>query len=1775
MNLNDIRQKLESNITAGKPLLAGTPIDAAAYHTDIAKMIDVDRFKLTDAEVDADEAHVWVCGRGDILRFTKIAITIGFEAVDGDIFLTFEAVVDGVPAFGALERFNSPLKSAVISWRYGPLLSHDTPDWIPPISIAVFQARLALPGMEPLAIIVYPPAFDGETQWRIRGNFAPQALPGLDQLLHWLNGSKVADFFPEKLIALGGLSLQALDIGFDPTAGGVTSVSLAIGMDQKSWSPEIGKLKFDDLLLSVDYTHPDKGQVLVSARVIGQLEVTAQSKIAFSLTHEGSTGLSALEIESQEGLPLPDLQDLGDLIGVGDFVSHLPESLRYVKKALLRQMRVSFDGKAGRLNDAGLEIEVRDPLPLAGNRAHLEGIDLQLEVVPSATPPLQGELGAVIVAGNLMLPVDAVIAKDLQLTARLQSLDPRNIFSDLPEAFPDIALSDVRVQLSTAGSMSFSAAIELDFRHTVETFQIPLPESITKVNLSSFTASLDLGDGSWSITASSDLEVHLIDTQAGQLWLKAPTVTIAAGQNGIGFSSTFQLRGCMQPEPNVVLDFQQIDCAIDAGSKKWTVTADKATLQLFGQPPISGFSGDLSDEAISLKYAGEKKLTLVNWEGIGSVDLDNFTLFVRKAGTATAVESDSPQNTDLHFGVSGQANVRVAGFSLPELQLDVTDQSLQAIADHPQFPPIVIDGWPEPAPRAELSFDQIVLGYEADADHSAKWRLDAENGSLKFGNIPKMVQAYFRNPGRQCSFHIGDDGAWVKGVVGVDIPFPELKFRLGKETEIDLGQPHVRLDTVGLGLVDSPFFSVGLTVGLPQKPQWIASLVNDHCGFELKVGKALQLAVTSSPFKAIKDGQHRTGKQGLWWYAQLQDAGDYWIRVPEFEYGGQTWDLLAAVDCVGDPSLPLGPLKVLLEALGIPSERLKHFPNALPLSGLDLTKLNTLYDQVKRLLGGKMPAEFDDIIRRALAAIDEKGLGYMPDDFQGYMVCSVPKSFSLRMGVDPKGGAVIGLETGGDPLRLLFPSMISGIPELIGIELGAFSMGTAAGGLLSVVTADGHIDRFDLLSIGAVIAIHDKDWSRSLRNRIYLEKVFALIPNEFPIPILMSYDHVGWDLKSWLGLGMHTHFYFPEQPHALWNWIATAIPFFSDPDYHLHTEHHPRLAGDFTIGENYLNLPKYLGADPDKAYGLDHRLPALDVDKSLSFILDGLKFGNPGFIIRSVPLYKEPETHPELLPLRINRSHIDFGPLSFDVAWCATTQEEFKKVRHLPVVADALKAANDPDVLHSLPKAAQEPAYDKGFVLLFSEETAIHPIAGVKGQFGVALTGGGGFETGIQLTGTIAEQLAITLRGDISAPAPPGSGVSVHGTFSLNWGDTALIAAVDWLVTVTDHSFELEHISLRLHGDDCVLSGKLIIDARKGMTIGGQFRWAFGDSQPAIDVSASATFSGNGIDVAVTDTGRAKVFGIPVKALSAALYPVKNLKGARIVFDTGPLNDTFSAEFGKLSAGLKQEVQALWQDYQTSFQVFSGVFTDVETIRKKLPPALDVAIEKAPGTIHQGINKKIDDSWPHFLPFKETVKKDARNYADRKAQKPLANLSDLRKKIPNANTDQLKQGLLSFINFALNSKSITFSLKDINTNLPDIKFDIPILQHSQIDMLENAKKYIPQIPEKRKESDDAWREHYIRGKLKEFVDGIAQSIKKGLEPPRLVELSAATKLAKNSPTVVTADVKVVYKDPKHPFEKPFEVDIKNLFASLPSIAKEFATDTEPTPPAPPPPPEPG
>ena len=123
-------------------------------------------------------------------------------------------------------------------------------------------------------------------------------------------------------------------------------------------------------------------------------------------------------------------------------------------------------------------------------------------------------------------------------------------------------------------------------------------------------------------------------------------------------------------------------------------------------------------------------------------------------------------------------------------------------------------------------------------------------------------------------------------------------------------------------------------------------------------------------------------------------------------------------------------------------------------------------------------------------------------------------------------------------------------------------------------------------------------------------------------------------------------------------------------------------------------------------------------------------------------------------------------------------------------------------------------------------------------------------------------------------------------------------------------------------------------------------------------------------------------------------------------------------------------------------------------------------------------------------------------------------------------------------------------------------------------MLEEAKKYIPQIPEKRSASDAKWREHYFKCKLEAFVNDMARSIKKGLEPPMLVELSAGTKLAKDSSTEVTAHVKVVYKDPQHPFKLSIGVNLKKLSDSLPKIARQFAEGTQPTPPEPPPPPQP-
>jgi uncharacterized protein (DUF2267 family) len=463
----------------------------------------------------------------------------------------------------------------------------------------------------------------------------------------------------------------------------------------------------------------------------------------------------------------------------------------------------------------------------------------------------------------------------------------------------------------------------------------------------------------------------------------------------------------------------------------------------------------------------------------------------------------------------------------------------------------------------------------------------------------------------------------------------------------------------------------------------------------------------------------------------------------------------------------------------------------------------------------------------------------------------------------------------------------------------------------------------------------------------------------------------------------------------------------------------------------------------------------------------------------------------------------------------------------------------------------------------------------VKAQFGMALTGGGGFETGIQLQGTIANRLALTLGGYIKISRPPDTAVSVHGGFSLKWDKDDLIAAVDVTVTVTKYSFELNDISLKLHNNDCLLAGELIIDVRKGVKMGGRLRWTYADSQPAIDLRATADFSDKGIDVVVSEMDHTDMFGYPVKKLSAYLYPGKKQTGATIEFDTGPLNKLFSGEFEKLASTLEDEVRSLWQNYQHFFQDFVDIFTDVETIRAKLPPALELICKTAPGEIHKRIDNKIDQYWPKYVLGKEKVKKKARKHADQKAKEPLDNLSTLRSRLPKADTDQLKQGLLDFINRALDMKTVAIHLRDISKVFPDKTFDIKILQEPQITMLGEAKRKIPQIPEKRKDSDTAWENHYLRSKLQKFVDDIAQSIREGLTIPRLITLSAGIALVKNAPTMVNARAIVVYNDPQKPFEKSIKVDLQHLLKALPTIAREFAIGTEPTPPQPPPPPEPG
>jgi hypothetical protein len=800
-------------------------------------------------------------------------------------------------------------------------------------------------------------------------------------------------------------------------------------------------------------------------------------------------------------------------------------------------------------------------------------------------------------------------------------------------------------------------------------------------------------------------------------------------------------------------------------------------------------------------------------------------------------------------------------------------------------------------------------------------------------------------------------------------------------------------------------------------------LFNASFDLGLSMGRHLRLQPITSPLKPLEFYEEHGKTWTDWDFGAL---GRYSFQVPEFSLDKGRWQASVGFQRRTEIAIPLTPLKFALRESGISEAFLSILPDAIPIKGVDLRQ-GGFYEWVKSTLGddvlGRIDPNAADILK-GLADIMQTAMERLPARMQEYFDLKIPESALLEMAVDSVGGGTqVGFRVLDDdpPLKLLFPMML-GLPEIIGVTVRGFSFGQKAGGGLIQLELDGHVDRFDMLSLTAALATGAGE---RLSNRYIFERTQALIPSGLPVLVPLFYNHLGFEYRDLLGLEIQAHWHFPDPEPSLPDYlllIKSLVDFLMDPAYLLHERGLPEgMRPRLTIGANYLRLPEFLGG---RTVGPTEALPALDAGDSVARFLDFMKTGNAGYAITAIPLRYEDTW------IRIGSQEIHFGPLVIGMSWCITTDEEFVDVL-LPASRQHgnLPLSFDEAVLESLPTEGGEDSYQKGFIILLMGNVDLGSLVGLRTEFGIAVTAQGGFETGFRMAGEIGRTLALSISGRIQATE---NSVAVKGSTGLYWNDQALIAA-SGRITASDTALEVE-IKIELTAFFYV-EGLLII-GKQGLSMDGRAAWGHGADGPDQGIAALVEFSRDGMiisfdlrllsfDAQVT----VRVPGDGGSSLFAAAVVIK---------PDMAMQKGFARDLTSLAKSISESsVDQVYNDLQNAIAEVDSLEISVAGLREWLPPLCDRIIASITRTINDNTT-----GW----------KRPGRTAAHKKAKPNILRLTTLRNVSKNASDKdfrpRLKAALLDIVNH--NHLNITVGVPAVRWKKTRLGIPYPVHYTKQI-----------------------------------------------------------------------------------------------------------------------------
>ena len=1015
-----------------------------------------------------------------------------------------------------------------------------------------------------------------------------------------------------------------------------------------------------------------------------------------------------------------------------------------------------------------------------------------------------GAVGARLIVAGVAADLEGTLDQNFTLLGDIPRLTLGELMAallenvDLPASLPDISLSDIHVALTPGtGALSLRAT----------------------------------ADGHWTISAGdSRLAIDHVE-----LALDRPA-SVAVGSTALRLVIAGSEAGSLAEGVEISAYDIAFELAHDGG---WSAKGST-------QAKVFGLAIDLV-----AGYVEEEGRSMIVLSTDASRPIDLLTL---AAGSRLAVERLAIELTAEAHNVTGKGRFVLDGILDLSGQLHSyrTEHGTSGIAFRPDDArvkvPLGVDAGGGPEPVVELDVGDIAVGRGAlEPDGRRPWIVNGEVG-LRLRNLPAVVQKVF--PLERLDGNLRADGDVVAVVVEMapplEVPFPELALTLGDDRKLSLGQPHLHVEVIALELTGTPRLAANMVVGIPAAFNHVFGddpagtprfdIFADKFRMRVGVGGALGLHVLSSPFKDVPFTV-RNGRRWTDW--DFGEYGEYSFEVPEFQLRKGSWMASAGFVRHSELNLPLGPLKSLLRAAGVPGAALSVIPETLPVRDIDLGQ-EGIYGWVAGVLGDQVMSGVDPNVARTLrelSALVQDAVKRLPLRMQEYFEWREKdfRSAMIDIAVDSVGGGTqLGFRVADAdrPIRVLFP-MITAMPELIGVTLRRLSFGQKAGGGLVQFEIDGHFDRFAMPSIIAAVA---SGALPNLSNRYILCDTKALAPTALPVPIPVFYRHLGFEYRDLLGLELDAHWHFPDPEPGLLAYlqlIAAMVTFLTDPASRLSAEGLPTgLSPRLTIGRNCIRLPDYLGG---AVIGLTEALPTLDVADSVARVLDFLKTGRLAYLIQAIPLEVDGTW------IRVGSETIRFGPLELSAAWCITTEDEFiERVLPLATGAGKLPASMTRGVLAHLPADTRRRAGDMGFVVLLSGEATVGAFAALV-EFGMALTGGGGFETAFRLA-LFGFDLSVQIGGRVHVD---GGRLAVDGSLQLAFQDRILIEFGGMIAVSATSLDAFVHLQLTsaLRVDGVLSIGKA------GVGLQGDASWRYGGSSD-LTGAARIAFSREGLKLA-------------------------------------------------------------------------------------------------------------------------------------------------------------------------------------------------------------------------------------------------------------------------------------------------------------------------------------